>query len=238
MHSSSGEAERYSAALLAIPADDLEVTLHDTQVLFLSNLHAAVEDIECSEQLRQAAEGSVSEGHAGDRNSGEEVGTPFSSAAMYNQSDLEALSWYEKLDSLSPLAAAALSSSNEAPAYRPAKDEWECGAAIGFASPVCIDKFMNHRRSDEYAGYGYGQSVSQFLASRSIDRANARGKAVRNLSGSRRRRVRRELRTVAAEPRYLGFEAFESFVEANSYMLTDRRRLFGYRQRHHSFYFC
>ena len=160
MHSGSGEAERYSAALLAIPADDLEVTLHDTQVLFLSNLHAAVEDIECSEQLRQAAEGSVIEGHAGDRNSGEEVGTPFSSAAMYTQSDLEALSWYQKLDSLSPLAAAATSSSNEAPAYRPANDEWECGAAIGFASPVCIDKFMNHRRSDEYAGYGYGQSVS------------------------------------------------------------------------------
>jgi hypothetical protein len=149
MHSSSGEAERYSAALLAIPADDLEVILHDTQVLFLSNLHAAVEDIECSEQLRQAAEGSVIEGHAGDRNSGEEVGTPFSSAAMYTQSDLEALSWYKKLDSLSPLAAAAPSSSNEAPAYRPANDEWECGAAIGFASPVCIDKFMNHRRSDE-----------------------------------------------------------------------------------------
>ena len=134
MHSSSGEAERYSAALLAIPAVDLEVTLHDNQVAFLSNLHAAVEDIGCSEQLRQAAENSVIEGHAGDRNSGEEVGTPFSSAAMYNQSDLEALSWYEKLDSLSPLAAAALSSSNEAPAYRPAKDEWECGAAIGFAS--------------------------------------------------------------------------------------------------------
>ena len=52
MHSSSGEAERYSAALLAIPADDLEITLHDNQVLFLSNFHTAVEDIECSEQLR------------------------------------------------------------------------------------------------------------------------------------------------------------------------------------------
>ena len=49
IHSSSGELERYSAALLAIPAVDLEVTLHDTQVAFLSNLHAAVEDIECSE---------------------------------------------------------------------------------------------------------------------------------------------------------------------------------------------
>jgi hypothetical protein len=99
MHSSSGEAERYSAALLAIPADDLEVTLHDNQVLFLSDLHAAVEDIECSEELRQSAEGSVIKGHAGDRNSGDEVGTPFSSAARYNQSDLEALSWYQKLDS-------------------------------------------------------------------------------------------------------------------------------------------
>ena len=76
MHSSSGEAERYSAALLAIPADDLEVTSHDTQVLFLSNLHAAVEDIECSEQLFKTVENSVNEGHAGDRNSGEEVGTP------------------------------------------------------------------------------------------------------------------------------------------------------------------
>jgi len=91
MHSSSGEAGRYSAALLAIPADGLEVTQHDTQVLFLSNLHAAVEDIECSEQLRQAAEIFVNEGHAGDRNSGEEVGSTFSSAAMYNQSDREAL---------------------------------------------------------------------------------------------------------------------------------------------------
>jgi hypothetical protein len=159
----------------------LEITLHDNQVLFLSNLHAAVEDIECSEQLRQAAESSVNEGHAGDRNSGEEVGTPFSSAAMYTQSDLEALSWYQKLDSLSPLAAAATSSSNEAPAYRPTNDEWECGAAIGFASPVCIDKFMNHRRSDEYAGKGYEQSVSQFLACRKVGKANSRGKAVRSL---------------------------------------------------------
>ena len=132
-------------------------------------------------------------GHAGDRNSGDEVGTPFSSAARYNQSDLEALSWYQKLDSLSPLAAAATSSSNEAPAYRPTNDEWECGAAIGFASPVCIDKFMNHRRSDEYAGHGYGQSVSQFLASRRVGTANARDKAVHYLSGSRRRSVRREL---------------------------------------------
>ena len=101
MHRSSGEAERYSAALLAIPAVDLEVTLHDTQVAFLSNLHAAVEDIECSEQLRQAAENSVIEGHAGDRNSGEEVGSPFSSAAMYNQSDRVALKCYKKLDSSS-----------------------------------------------------------------------------------------------------------------------------------------
>ena len=69
MHSSNGEAERYSAALLAIPADDLEVTLHDTQVLFLSNLHAAVEDIECSEQFRMAGvafKGSVKKDQAGD----------------------------------------------------------------------------------------------------------------------------------------------------------------------------
>ena len=86
---------------------------------------------------------------------------------------------------------------------------------------MCIDKFMNHRRSDEYAGYGYGQSVSQFLASRRVGKANARGKAVRNLSGSRRRRVRRELRTVAAESRYLGFEAFKSFVKAKSFLLTE-----------------
>ena len=72
-------------------------------------------------------------------------------------------------------------SSNEALAYRPAKEEWECGAAINFASPVCIDKFINHRRSDEYAGKGYEQSVSQFLACRKVGKANARGKAVRSL---------------------------------------------------------
>jgi hypothetical protein len=185
-----------------------------------------VEDIECSEQLQTALD-SANEGHAGDRVSGREIsGSPFSSAAMY-QSDREALAWYHELEAPKPASAAAAhasatpSSSNEAPAYRPANDEWESGAAIGFASPVCIDKFMNHRRSDEYAGHGYGQSVSQFLASRSVGRANARGKAVRYLSGSRRRRVRRELRTVAAESRYLGFEAFKSFVEAKSFLLTE-----------------
>ena len=48
------EIERYSAAHVKIPADDLEVTVHDTQVSFLQNLSAAVEDIECSEQLRKA----------------------------------------------------------------------------------------------------------------------------------------------------------------------------------------
>ena len=48
------EIERYSAAHVKIPADDLEVTVHDTQVSFLQNLSAAVEDIECSEQLQKA----------------------------------------------------------------------------------------------------------------------------------------------------------------------------------------
>ena len=52
--SSEGDIERYSAAHVKIPADDLEIIVHDTQVLFLENLSAAVEDIECSEQLRKA----------------------------------------------------------------------------------------------------------------------------------------------------------------------------------------
>ena len=47
--SSEGDIERYSAANVKIPADDLEVIVHDTQVLFLENLSASVEDIECSE---------------------------------------------------------------------------------------------------------------------------------------------------------------------------------------------
>ena len=106
----------------------------------MSNLHAAVEVIECSEQLFKTVDNSVNKGHAGDRNSGEEVGTPFSSAVKYNQSVLGALETYKKLDSSSPLAAAAPSSSNEAPAYRPTEEEWECGAAVKFASPVYIDK--------------------------------------------------------------------------------------------------
>jgi hypothetical protein len=46
--SSEGDIERYSAAHVTIPADDLEVIVHDTQVLFLRYLSAAVEDIECS----------------------------------------------------------------------------------------------------------------------------------------------------------------------------------------------
>jgi hypothetical protein len=139
--SSEGDIERYSAAHVKIPADDLEVIVHDTQVLFLENLSAAVEDIECSEQLQTALD-SANEGHAGDRVSGREIsGSPFSSAAMY-QSDREALAWYHELEAPKPASAAAAhasatpSSSNEAPAYRPTKEEWECGAAINFASPV------------------------------------------------------------------------------------------------------
>jgi hypothetical protein len=80
--SSEGDIERYSAAHVKIHADDLEVTVHDTQVSFLQNLSAAVEDIECSEQLQKAFKDSVNESHAGDRVSGEEFsGNPFSSAA-------------------------------------------------------------------------------------------------------------------------------------------------------------
>ena len=64
--------------------------------------------------------------------------------------------------------------------------------------------------------------VSQFLASRTwIDQANAGIKAVQVPSGSRRRKLRRELRTVAATPQYLGFEAFKSFAEAQSFVLTE-----------------
>ena len=33
----AAETERYSAALLKIPADDLEVTVQDTQIKFLHN---------------------------------------------------------------------------------------------------------------------------------------------------------------------------------------------------------
>jgi len=210
-----------------IPADDLEVTVHDTQVSFLQNLSAAVEDIECSEQLQKAFKDSVNEGHAGDRVSGEEFsGNPFSSAAMY-QSDREALSRYHKLEIAKPASAAAAqcatpSSSNKAPAYRPTDDEWESGAAIGFAKPVCLDMFLRNRRDEEYTGLGHGLLVSQFLASRTwIDQANAGIKAVQVPSGSRRRKLRRELCTVAATPQYLGFEAFKSFAEAQSFVLTE-----------------
>ena len=64
--------------------------------------------------------------------------------------------------------------------------------------------------------------VSQFLASRTwIDQANAGIKAIQVPSGSHRRKLRRELRTVAATPQYLGFEAFKSFAEAQSFVLTE-----------------
>ena len=176
---------RYSAALLQIPADDFEVTDHELQVKFLSNRHRAVENIECSEQLKN----SVLEGHAGDRAT--EKG-PSSSAAMY-QSDRTALSWYQNLESSNPIAAAAApqsvtpsSSSVAAPAYHSAQaslERWESGAAIGFANPVGIEVFVRHRRehSHGFAGMGYGQSISQFLASRAVvDRANAWKKASRS----------------------------------------------------------
>jgi len=221
--SSEGDIERYSAAHVTIPADDLEVIVHDTQVSFLENLSAAVEDIECSEQL-QTALGSVNEGHAGDRVSGGEIrGNPFSSAATY-QSDREALSRYHELENPKPVSAAAAqasatpSSSKKAPAYRPTQDERECGAAIGFAKPVCLDEFLRNRRDEDYAGHGYGLLASQFLASRQwAGQAKAGIKAVQSPSGSRRRELRRELRTVAGTPQYLGFEAFESFLQAKSY---------------------
>ena len=69
---------------------------------------------------------------------------------------------------------------------------------------------------------GYGQSVSQFLASRAVvDSANAWNKAARKVPGSRLRAIRRELRSVPAVSRYLGFQAFKSLAEANSFVLTE-----------------
>ena len=61
--------------------------------------------------------------------------------------------------------------------------------------------------------------VSQFLASRTwIDQANAGIKAVQVPS---RRKLRVSFDTVAATPQYLGFEAFKSFAEAQSFVLTE-----------------
>ncbi len=74
----AAETERYSAALLKIPADDLEVTVQDTQIKFLHNLSTAVEDSECSELVRKAVKDSVrDEGHAGDGESGGNFGRNF-----------------------------------------------------------------------------------------------------------------------------------------------------------------
>ena len=94
-------------------------------------------------------------------------------------------------------------------------------AAIGFANPVCLDVFLHNRRDQEYAGQGYGLLVSQFLASRRrVDGSKARSRAVRLKNGSRRK-LQRELRTIGAKAQYLGFEAFKSFAEANSYQLSE-----------------
>ena len=87
---------------------------------------------------------------------------------------------------------------------------------------MCLDKFLRNRRDEDYAGHGYGLLASQFLASRQwAGQAKAGIKAVQSPSGSRRRELRRELRTVAGTPQYLGFEAFESFLQAKSYELTE-----------------
>jgi hypothetical protein len=80
---------------------------------------------------------------------------------------------------------------------------------------VGIDMFVRHGRehSHGFAGLGYGQSVSQFLASRAVvDSANAWNKAARKVPGSRLRAIRRELRSVPAVSRYLGFQAFKSLA--------------------------
>jgi hypothetical protein len=45
--------------------------------------------------------------------------------------------------------------------------------------------------------------------------------AVQVPSGPRRQKLTCELRTVAATPQYLGFEAFKSFAEAQSFVLTE-----------------
>ena len=87
-----------------------------------------------------------------------------------------------------------------------------------------IDMFVHHGRehSHGFAGMGYGQSISQFLASRAVvDSANAWNKAARKVPGSRLRARRRELRSVPAVSRYLGFQAFKSLAEANSFVLTE-----------------
>ena len=156
-----------------------------------------MEDSECSEQVRKAVKDSVrDEGHAGDGESGENFrgdffkDNPIASAATY-QSDREALSRYRVLECAAQTTAAAAlsgvtpSSSIKAPAYR-SIDDWESGAAIGFANPVCLDVFLHNRRDQEYAGQGYGLLVSQFLASRRrVDGSKARSRAVRLKNGSR-----------------------------------------------------
>ena len=122
---------------------------------------------------------------------------------MY-QSDSEALSRYRALEcaaqttAASALSSATPSRSIKAPAYR-SIDDWESGAAIGFANPVCLDVFLYNRRDQEYAGQGYGLLVSQFLASRQrIDGSKASHRAVRLKNGSRRK-LQRELRTIGAK---------------------------------------
>jgi hypothetical protein len=80
---------------------------------------------------------------------------------------------------------------------------------------------LYNRRDQEYAGQGYGLLVSQLLASRRrVDGSKARSRAVRLKNGSRRK-LQRELRTIGAKAQYLGFEAFKSFAEANSYQLSE-----------------
>ena len=97
----------------------------------------------------------------------------------------------------------------KAPAYRSKFDDWESGAATGFANPVCLDVFLHNRRDVEYAGQGYGLLVSQFLANRRrVDGSKARSRAVR-LSNETSRRLNRVLRTIGAKAQYLGFEAFK-----------------------------
>jgi hypothetical protein len=69
---------------------------------------------------------------------------------------------------------------------------------------------------------GYGQSVSQFLASRAVvDSANAWNKAARKVTGSLMRLLRRELRSLPAVSRYLGFQAHKQLAEAKSFELTE-----------------
>ena len=216
--------------------DDFEAAVHCAQAAYLHALEDAVQDGEYSAFLAQerkrltvARSDEVelsslyttvgSDGHIYSE------GSSFSSSAVQvlGRSVASPEPEQAKLEAHIGLGTAGCCVNHASPVCNPETDAWVNGAwSAEGSSPVDLELWLDHSgRRFDYAGRGYGLTISQFVHSRVRTDTFATAGARVKLKGSMLRRLRRELRTEEGDPFHLGFEAFKDQGGARSFVLSD-----------------